>query len=135
MKQVHVAVAVIESDRSILIALRKPEQHQGGLWEFPGGKVENDETVFSALQREIKEEIDLFISDAEPWMQVSHDYEDKSVLLDIWRITEFSGTPQGKEGQNIKWCPIDDLHLHAFPAANVSIVEAIQNHKLEQVSS
>ncbi|HAO87976.1 MAG TPA: hypothetical protein DCR00_03560, partial [Gammaproteobacteria bacterium] len=60
---IHVAVAVIKNPRQeVLVALRRPDSHQGGLWEFPGGKVEEGETVFTALQREIQEELDLSIS-------------------------------------------------------------------------
>jgi 8-oxo-dGTP diphosphatase len=128
MKTVHVAVAVIvDQQQQVLIALRKPEQHQGGLWEFPGGKVEPNESVFDALRREINEELSLQINSAEPLIKIEHQYSDKSVLLDVWWVDQFVGTAIGNEGQAIKWCDISQLHLQSFPAANDAIVSAVQN--------
>ena len=125
---VHVAVAVIVQQHQVLIALRKPDQHQGDLWEFPGGKVEANETVFDALTREIEEEVNLRIVSANPLTQVSHDYGDKSVLLDVWTVNAFEGTPVGREGQTVKWCDIAILDQHAFPAANKPILNAIEQN-------
>ncbi|PCH66032.1 MAG: hypothetical protein COC04_00400 [Gammaproteobacteria bacterium] len=126
MKTVHVAVAVIVNDKKeVLLALRAMDQHQGGLWEFPGGKVEQGESVNEALIREIREELNVFITAAEPLTSVSHDYGDKSVLLDVWSVSDFQGTPQGHEGQKIRWCAIADLRCEDFPAANASIISAI----------
>nr|WP_320167030.1 8-oxo-dGTP diphosphatase MutT [uncultured Methylophaga sp.] len=126
MSQIHVAVAVIVQQKEVLIALRKPDQHQGNLWEFPGGKVESGETVQQALTREIKEELAIDILRAEPLIEHSHDYGDKSVLLDVWWIDAFDGTPTGHEGQTIKWVDIEALDHYEFPAANKIIVTAIQ---------
>jgi len=127
VKTVHVAVAVILNDKNeVLLALRTPEQHQGGLWEFPGGKKENDESVYQALIREIKEELNITITDAEPLILVDHDYDDKTVLLDVWCVAGFQGTPRGHEGQKIRWCAINYLLENEFPAANAPIISAIQ---------
>jgi len=124
---VHVAVAVmVNNDREVLLALRQQHQHQGGLWEFPGGKVEHEESVFDALCREIREEVNVSISQASPLTTVAHDYGDKSVLLDVWLVEKFDGTPIGQEGQAIRWCPIDNLQFEVFPAANLPIISAIQ---------
>jgi len=126
MELIHVAVGLILKDQQVLIALRKPEQHQGGLWEFSGGKVEAGESVFEALSREIHEELNVTVVSAVPFTQVTHDYGDKSVLLDVWQVEQFSGVPQGREGQLIKWSDIATLHQQSFPAANEAIVQAIQ---------
>ncbi|MDH5358375.1 MAG: 8-oxo-dGTP diphosphatase MutT [Gammaproteobacteria bacterium] len=124
---VHVAVAVIvNNDREVLIALRQAHQHQGGFWEFPGGKVEQSETVFDALKRETAEELDLKITKASSLLQVSHQYADKAVLLDVWMVTEFDGQAKGREGQPLRWCAIDALQVDDFPAANVAIIKALQ---------
>ena len=124
---VHVAVAVIVNHhKQVLVALRHPDQHQGGLWEFPGGKVEQSETVLAALKRETKEELDLTITQAAPLLQVSHDYADKTVLLDVWLVTDFDGQANGREGQPIRWCAIEELHIEDFPAANATIIESLQ---------
>jgi len=124
---VHVAVAVIvNSNKEVLLALRHIHQHQGGLWEFPGGKVETDESVFDALVRETREELAVTIITAKPLIRIAHDYSDKSVLLEVWTVSEFSGTPQGQEGQRLRWCCITDLVEDDFPAANVAIINALK---------
>ena len=127
-KSVHVAVAVIiNAQQQVLIALRQTHQHQGDLWEFPGGKVEADESVYAALLREINEEVGLVITSAHELLIVSHDDGDKTVLLDVWRVDDFSGQAQGREGQHLRWCPISALKQDEFPAANVAIIDAIKS--------
>ena len=124
---VHVAVAlVVNQNNEVLIALRPGHVHQGGLWEFPGGKLEANENTYDALLRESKEELAIQIEQAEPYMQVRHDYADKSVLLDVWKVTQFSGEPYGMEGQLIKWHPLDDLNPKHFPEANMPIIRSLQ---------
>ena len=122
----RVAVGVIWKNGKILISKRRENGLLGGLWEFPGGKVESGETVQQALTREIKEELAIDILRAEPLIEHSHDYGDKSVLLDVWWIDAFDGTPTGHEGQTIKWVDIAALDYYEFPAANKIIVTAIQ---------
>lgn len=129
MSLVHVAVAVISnSQNEVLLALRQAHQHQGGLWEFPGGKVDDNESVYEALVREIKEEVALDIVRAEPLVEVRHDYDDKSVLLDVWHITEYRGKEQGIEGQKLQWCTVKDLENWSFPKANETIIELLQSN-------
>ena len=123
----HVAVAVIvNQNNEVLIALRPDHAHQGGLWEFPGGKVEANETVYDALLRESKEELAIQVVRAEPFLQILHDYADKSVLLDVWKVTQFSAEPYGVEGQVIKWHPLTDLNPAHFPEANMPIIRRLQ---------
>ncbi len=125
MKRVHVAAAVIRgADKRILIARRADNQHQGGLWEFPGGKVEPGEAVQTALARELHEELAITLTAARPLIKVRHDYPDKHVLLDVWEVTAFTGEPRGVEGQPLKWVTARELALHEFPAANQPIVAA-----------
>jgi len=124
---VHVAVAVIvNSDNQVLIALRHKDQHQGGFWEFPGGKVKPQEQVYDALSREIKEELGLQILQAKPLIEVIHDYGDTVVFLDVWLVMDYVGQPKGCEGQAIRWCVIDALQTEEFPAANEPIIDALQ---------
>lgn len=124
---VHVAVAVIQDSRGqYFIAKRPQESHQGGLWEFPGGKVENNETVVEALKRELLEEVGITLVHASPLIQIHHNYSDKSVLLDVWCIDEFTGKAFGKEGQETCWINKSELSLYDFPAANLPIIKAIQ---------
>lgn len=124
---VHVAVAVIKNQHGqYFIAQRAKNAHQGGLWEFPGGKVENDESVLEALKRELFEEIGIALIHATPLIQIHHDYHDKSVLLDVWSVDEFTGEAFGKEEQKTAWIKQDDFPLYNFPAANLPIIKALQ---------
>jgi len=124
---VHVAVGVIVGkDGRILIAKRPEQAHQGGLWEFPGGKVEHQETLAAALKRELYEELAIRVVATEPLIQIRHDYGDKTVLLDVLKVTDFTGVPCGNEGQPIAWVEPQELHHYPFPAANRPIVTAIQ---------
>ena len=127
MKRIHVAAAVIRSpDGQVLIAKRPSDKHQGGLWEFPGGKVEAGESVEAALDRELHEELGIRVTQARPLIQIRHDYPDKQVLLDVWQVTEFQGEAYGAEGQPLMWVTADTLGEYAFPAANVPIITAAQ---------
>jgi len=124
---VHVAVAAISNDRGEILIARRPEHvHQGGLWEFPGGKVEPGESVGEALQRELHEEIGINVLSARPLIRLHYDYPDKSVLLDVWLVCQFSGLPHGREGQPVQWLHRHSLADYDFPAANRPIVTALQ---------
>lgn len=127
MSIVHVAVGVIlDQDHRVLLAKRPDHTHQGGLWEFPGGKVDAGETVVQALDRELQEELAINVAAAEPLIEIQHDYGDKRVLLDVWMVTSFSGSPRGNEGQPIEWADMACLGDYAFPAANIEIIGAAQ---------
>ncbi len=125
-KLVHVAVGVIvKSDGKILIARRPLNAHQGGLWEFPGGKVDAGETIQQALVRELREELAIDVLTSQPLIQIRHHYPDKSVLLDVHKITQFTGEPCGNEGQPVQWVDVKALDNFEFPAANHPIISAI----------
>lgn len=126
-KIIRVAAAVIEnSDGKILIAKRPEHVHQGGLWEFPGGKIESNESVEQALQRELNEELAIDCHDSHPLIQIKHRYPDKSVILHVRHVTSFSGTACGNEGQEIQWVSKQALNNFSFPAANKPIITAVQ---------
>lgn len=126
MKPIHVAVGVILDEAlNILITRRAVDSHQGGLWEFPGGKVEEGESLQAALSRELREELGIEIGPSSLLLEVQHDYGDKAVLLDVHVIREFSGEAVGLEGQPLAWVPVGELEQYEFPAANVPIVEAV----------
>jgi 8-oxo-dGTP diphosphatase len=127
MQPVHVAVGVIlDEAKRILITRRALDSHQGGLWEFPGGKVEADETLAAALARELKEELDIEIVRSSALLQVRHDYPDKAVLLDVHVVWSFEGVAQGLEGQPLAWVTPGELDAYRFPVANEPIVEAVR---------
>jgi len=110
----------------ILVARRDDEAHQGGLWEFPGGKLEADEDAARALERELHEEIGIHVDSARPLIRVRHDYGDRAVLLDVWRVTEWRGPVRAREGQALRWLSPDALEELSMPAADVPIVRAIR---------
>ncbi len=121
----HVAVAVIFNDRGeVLIARRAEHLHQGGLWEFPGGKVEALESVQQALRRELDEELGITPCEARPLIRIPYQYPDRKVLLDVWRVTRFDGEAHGREGQAVAWVKPEALPNYAFPAANHPIMTA-----------
>ncbi|SFD23383.1 8-oxo-dGTP diphosphatase MutT [Pseudoalteromonas denitrificans] len=124
-KTVHVAVGIIKKNNKIFICKRSAEQHQGGKWEFPGGKVESNETVTQALTRELKEEININVLSSEPFDQIHHDYTDKSVYLDIHLVENFEGMAVGHEGQESRWVDIKRLIDYEFPEANKVIIEKL----------
>lgn len=125
-KLVHVAAAVILDDAGRIFLARRPDdKHQGGLWEFPGGKVEAGEPVLDALSRELDEELGITVQSARPLIQVPYHYPDKSVLLDVFVVDSFSGDPYGREGQATAWVEKADLAEYAFPAANQPILDAV----------
>lgn len=126
---VHVAVGVVRgADGRVLIARRPEHAHQGGLLEFPGGKVEPSESVQQALCRELKEETGINVRPGtmNPLIVIRHDYGDKVVLLDVWQVTGALGEPVGREGQPVFWLRPGDLVPADFPVANYPIIAAIR---------
>ncbi|MGM0480862.1 MAG: 8-oxo-dGTP diphosphatase MutT [Pseudomonadota bacterium] len=125
---VHVAVGVIENNEGeVFIARRLPEQHQGDKWEFPGGKVEQDESVQQALVRELKEECNIEVLDCAPLTVVEHQYQDKRVLLDVWWVLKYRGEATQLQGQEWLWADIAQLDAFQFPDANQPIVERLMD--------
>jgi 8-oxo-dGTP diphosphatase len=122
---IRVAAGIILRDDKVFIALRKTDQHQGGLWEFPGGKCESSESTSIALLRELKEECGISVTDYALFKQISHDYGDKQVELFFYRVTGFNGDPIGREGQEVCWVAISDLLSYEFPDANKPIVKEL----------
>lgn len=126
-QRVHVAAAaIISADKTkVLIARRPSGFDQGGLWEFPGGKLAPYETGLEGLKRELHEELGVEITRAQPLIRVHHEYADKRVLLDVWQVHEFAGEPFGREGQAVRWVPMEELTGYPFPEANLPILQAV----------
>nr|WP_290985911.1 Nudix family hydrolase [Halomonas sp.] len=126
-RRVHVAAAAIVSadQKKVLIARRPSNVDQGGLWEFPGGKLAPYETGLEGLKRELHEELGVEIIRAQPLIRIHHEYPDKHILLDVWQVHEFAGEPFGREGQAVRWVPMEELVKYPFPAANLPILRAV----------
>ena len=125
-KRVHVAVGVIQNTNGdLFISRRHAHLHQGNKWEFPGGKVEANEDVYSALCRELYEECNIQVQAATPFTAIQFDYPDKQVLLDVWMVTAFTGQVQQQEGQEWAWVPKHQLDAYPFPEANQPIIERL----------
>jgi 8-oxo-dGTP diphosphatase len=121
----QVAVGVVKNpEGKILISLRHAALHQGGLWEFPGGKIESSETAEQALARELNEELNITVIAATPLITVSHQYPDRFVQLNVFLVEQFSGVAKSLEGQPFKWVTPAELGHYAFPAANQPIITA-----------
>lgn len=111
----------------MLLALRKPEQHQGNRWEFPGGKIEPPENSEHALSRELEEELGIRVTAAESFCKIEHRYEDKAVRLHFWQVSAFEGEPEGRENQLLRWVDIAKLRELEFPEANKQVVMRLLN--------
>ena len=142
-KIVHVAVGVIiraSEDESCQYFLTKrlEKAHQGGKWEFPGGKVENNETVAQALARELKEEVAIDVLSCQPLIKIEHTYRskegddkgDKSVCLDVFIVDNFTGEPSAQEGQGQGWYSLNELEKLDFPEANKTIIDKLVERSL-----
>lgn len=121
-----VAAAIEDATRRLLLTRRPGDVHQGGLWEFPGGKREPGESVETALRRELAEELGIEPLAARPLIKLRHDYPDKAVILDVWRVSAYEGRPRGLEGQPLCWVDSNVLSHFPMPAADRPIVTALQ---------
>jgi mutator protein MutT len=128
-KTVHVVAAVlIDSRGRILIAQRPPGSHLAGGWEFPGGKLESGERPLQALARELREELGIEMGSGphRPLRRVRHSYPDREILIEAWVVREYTGSPRGFDGQDIRWCRQQELAGLPLLAADAPIVDALQ---------
>jgi 8-oxo-dGTP diphosphatase len=124
---IHVAAgALLAADARVLVAKRADKAHQGGLWEFPGGKLEPGESVGDALQRELFEELGVRVARSEPLIRVRHDYADRAVLLDVHKVLAYRGEAQAREGQPLRWLLPGEMNAAEFPAADRPIINALR---------
>jgi len=122
-----IGVAVIWNDRGqILIDRRRQEGLLGGLWEFPGGKVEAGETIEACIQREIREELGIEIAVGDRLIVVDHAYSHFRVTLNVHHCRYISGEPQAIECDEVRWVTLADIDRYPFPKANVQIIDALR---------
>jgi 8-oxo-dGTP diphosphatase len=123
---VHVVAGVLTDARGrVLLARRTEGRDLAGAWEFPGGKVERGETPFQALDRELNEELGIRIHAMEPLIAVPQAYRDKRIVLDVYKVSRFSGKPRGRELQALAWSPQEKLRTYPMPPADRPVVAAL----------
>ena len=130
MKTVLVsAVALIDVDGRVLLGQRPEGKSMAGLWEFPGGKVEEGETPEVALIRELEEElgINTWESCLAPLTFASHSYEKFHLLMPLFACRKWEGVPQSREGQALKWVAARDLNKYPMPAADVPLIPILRD--------
>ena len=114
------------ADGSVLLARRPAHLHQGGLWEFPGGKLEPGESEAVALARELAEELGIVVLDAVPLIRVTHRYPECRVRLAAWEVLRWDGEPAPREGQPLAWVALDALADYPMPAADLPVLAALR---------
>jgi A/G-specific adenine glycosylase len=125
----QIGVAVIWNDQGqILIDRRRQEGLLGGLWEFPGGKVEPNETIAACIRREILEELGIDIEVGEHLITIDHAYSHFHVTLNVHHCRHLSGEPKPIECDEVRWVNLEELDQYPFPKANVTIIAALQQH-------
>jgi 8-oxo-dGTP diphosphatase len=134
-RRIHVAAGAIEDDQGRILVARRPEGvHQGGLWEFPGGKLEPGESLAEGLARELWEELGVRVLATRPLIRIHHDYGDRHILLDVHRVTAYAGEPAGRESQPLAWLAPDSMDPVAFPAADRPIISALRLPSLHLIT-
>jgi len=116
---------VVDAQGRLLVGERPAEKDYAGQWEFPGGKLEPGESVFDALVREFREELNLQVDSADALFSCEHVYPDRQVELHFWRVTEYQGEAEGLEGQRLRWVQADDLASLDFLEGNRALLEKV----------
>ena len=128
VEPLNVVALVLENHQGeILVAKRAEHKHLGGMWEFPGGKVEQGETQLDALIRETKEEIDFDLPTATPLITTTHHYPEMVLTLDVWYYKAKKPQVWANEGQPLKWVKRSELSNLGMPDADLPTIKAIQN--------
>ena len=124
-----VAGALFDADGRVLIAQRPPGKALAGRWEFPGGKLHEGEAAYDGLVRELREELGVTVHAAGRLIRYAHAYPDRTVWLDLWTVSDWSGEPQGLDGQAFKWVAPGRLHEEDILEADRPMIEAlVQRH-------
>ena len=124
---IEVVAALVERDGRFLACRRDTRKARGGMWEFPGGKVEPGETKEQALVRECREELAVTLSVGEVFMEVIHEYPDLTVRLTLFHATIADGVPQKLEHNDIHWIGVDEIPNYDFCPADKEVLRRLQN--------
>lgn len=123
---IQVAAGLIVQDGRYLIARRKPDVHLGGLWEFPGGKREAEESLEDCLRRELREELGIEVTPPVLYRIVQHEYPEKSVELHFFRCSIRAGQARALGCEVLHWAAPEELSRFEFPAADRALIEELQ---------
>ncbi|MDH3900409.1 MAG: 8-oxo-dGTP diphosphatase MutT [Gammaproteobacteria bacterium] len=127
MKHFDVAAGILcDSAGRVLIAERLGDGPFHGMWEFPGGKISAGETALQALSRELAEELGIKVTMCSSFLNLRHEYDDRTVTIEFFIVSEWSNDPVGREGQALRWVPRDMLNASQLLPADVAVVEALQ---------
>jgi 8-oxo-dGTP diphosphatase len=128
MVHLRVAAGILRNAAGeVLIAERLCDWPFNGLWEFPGGKIDDAETSAAALRRELREELGIEVTMAEPFMKLSHEYVDRTVDLEFFLVNDWDGDPDGLEGQELRWVNISQLNEAELLPADAPLVQALRD--------
>jgi 8-oxo-dGTP diphosphatase len=120
-----VAAVLHDAKGRVLITQRPTGKWMAGCWEFPGGKLEPNETGRQAVTRELAEELGVRVMACEPLLELSHDYPERRVQLAVWDVLDFEGEPVGLEGQKLRWLAPDALYTEPMLPADWPIVDTL----------
>jgi 8-oxo-dGTP diphosphatase len=123
--RVEVVAAIVRRNGKILITRRLDHVHLGGLWEFPGGKVEAEESLEGALLREIREELGMEIAVGSEIFTIEHDYPTKSVRLHFFNCSIIQGEPQALDVSDLRWVTPSQLADFEFPPADAELIQKL----------
>jgi len=130
MNHFNVAAGILcDAEGRVLIAERLGGGPFHGLWEFPGGKIDSDESSSQALSRELAEELGIEVTVCASFMNLRHEYDDRIVTIEFFIVSDWNSDPIGREGQALRWVPRERLDADELLPADVPVVEALRrNH-------
>jgi mutator protein MutT len=123
---IEVSAGLVFRSGKLLITQRHPEAHLGGLWEFPGGKRNPNETAEQCLVRELQEELGIEVEVGEVFESLTHDYPEKRVRLTFFRCRWKQNEPKPLGCPAFKWITADELKDHEFPAADARVIQRLR---------
>ena len=127
MNHFHVAAGILcDAEGRVLIAERLGDGPFHGLWEFPGGKIGASETASEALARELAEELGIEIMSCASFMNLRHEYDDRTVTIEFFIVSAWQSEPVGREGQALRWVPREHLDPDELLPADVPVIEALK---------
>lgn len=133
MKAQEIVIAFIERSQQVCLSIRRNDQHLAGKVELPGGKVRSGEKPIQALERELKEELSITVLEAEYLGEFEYSYPELALNFTLFVVKQFTGEPEGLEGQSVFWADAVELNSYDWPSANQSFITAYQQY-LKEVS-